>query len=104
NRVSAMRDQTGTLAALRDPLDQRLLLQYNEQGAIATVGDETGRAWRYAYHDAASADGPEGSLKAVRQPVVSASHNPFPGKERSYDYVKDPASPARHGKLKTVQD
>lgn len=104
NRLSATRDQAGTLTGIRDPLNQRLLLQYTDQGTVATVGDETGRAWRYAYHDAASADGPDGSLKSMQQPAVTASHNAYPGKERSYDYYKDPAVPATHGKLKALQD
>ena len=51
------------------------------------LGDKSGRGWKYEYYASGSGFGPEGNLKSIRTPRVTATHNKFlSGKERHYDY------------------
>ncbi len=105
NSTFVLTDQIGRSIRITNDLDTPLWIQYEDHDRIKSVSDPTGRLWRYRYHDASSALGPEGGLLSVRSPVISSPHNAFPnGRERHYDYAKDPGNALKHGKLIGLQD
>ena len=103
NRVALRYDQSGILIAADDPLDQRLAIRLDDLHRVEAVGDQTGRLWRYSYHDGTGA-GAAGDLRVVTAPVVTTPHAPFPsGKTHTFAYEVDPSGPRRH-KVKERQD
>ena len=105
NGIYSQYNQTGLLASITDALKQKLLLRYDDHLRIKSIGDATGRKWKYKYHEAGSQNGSIGNLKSFCTPKVTSSHNKFlNGKERHFDYENSPSNLLTHNNLKAIQD